>query len=70
VTPQQKSYQKAVEQVADRIREVNDLLLDAMDAMNAKRPKDAWTALDNAWKQLNGAMVTAKWSQTLVEETG
>jgi hypothetical protein len=39
-----------------------------MDAMNAKRPKDAWTALDNAWKQLNGAMVTAKWSQTLVGE--
>jgi hypothetical protein len=52
------------------VREVNDLLLDAQDAMKGVRPKDAWRHLNDAKAQLEGAMVIAKWSQTLFPEDG
>lgn len=68
MTTPAKNYSRAVGEVAERLREVRDLLLDAEDAMNTKRPKDGWRHLDDAKRQLEGAMVTAKWSQSLFPE--
>ena len=68
VTLQEKNYKQAVGEVAERAREVIDLLLDARDAMTERRPKDAWKHLNDAKSQLDGAMIMAKWSQTLFPE--
>ena len=68
MTSPARNYSRAVGEVAERLREVRDLLLDAEDAMNTKRPKDGWRHLDDARRQLEGAMVTAKWSQSLFPE--
>jgi hypothetical protein len=68
MTTPAKNYSRAISEVAERVREVKDLLLDAEDAMTDGRPKDAWKHLDDARRQLEGAMVNAKWSQTLFPE--
>ena len=68
MTLREKNYRNARAEVAERLREVKDLLLDAQQAMDDTHPKDAWECLNNAKNQLEGAMVTAKWSQSLFPE--
>jgi hypothetical protein len=63
-----KNYDTAVKEVGERVREVTDLLLDAKDEMKIMRPHAAWRHLHDAKAQLEGAMVTAKWAQTLFPE--
>jgi hypothetical protein len=52
MTTPAKNYSRAISEVAER----------------DGRPKDAWRHLNDAKQQLEGAMVTAKWSQTLFPE--
>jgi dTDP-4-dehydrorhamnose reductase len=68
VSEQSRNYARAISDIYDHRREVEELVSDAEEAMQARRPKDAVRHLNNAKSLLEGMMVTAKWAETLVSK--
>jgi hypothetical protein len=68
VSAQTRNYDRAITEIDEHVLQVKDLLYDAQDAMDQRRPKDAWKHLNNAKSLLDGMMVTAKWAETLLPE--
>jgi hypothetical protein len=68
MTAQSRNYDRAITEIVDRVLQATDLLLDAQDAMAKYHPNEAWRHFNEAKSLLEGMMVTAKWSVTLLPE--